>query len=98
MGDVEPRAGRGPDLAGLLDGGLTLQNALDRPRWRYREDGSLAVEARLDPVVQTKLARRGHDVRVAPPGLFGGGQLARYDAGTLSGATEPRKDGTVATL
>jgi gamma-glutamyltranspeptidase/glutathione hydrolase len=84
-------------LAGLLDGDETLQTALDRPRWRYREDGSLAVEARMDPVLQTKLARRGHDVRVGTPGLFGGGQLARYDRGTLSGATEPRKDGTVAT-
>jgi len=84
-------------LTALLDGEETLQNALDRPRWRYREDGTIAVEARMDPVVTTKLARRGHDVRVATPGHFGGGQLARFDGGTLSGGTEPRKDGTVGT-
>jgi gamma-glutamyltranspeptidase/glutathione hydrolase len=81
-------------VSNLVDRGLPIQRALDEPRWRYREDGTLAVEERLGK--KTKLARRGHDVRIRPPTDFGGAQLARNDEGTLSGATEPRKDGTVA--
>ncbi|MFB6157466.1 MAG: gamma-glutamyltransferase family protein [Haloferacaceae archaeon] len=82
-------------LTNLVDGGLPLQAALDRPRWRYREDGTLAVEDRMARL-GTKLARRGHDVRLLPPGEFGGAQIVRSNGDVLSGATEPRKDGTVA--
>ena len=85
-------------LANVLDYDMPLQAALDAPRWRYREDGSLAVEEHMHDGVPTKLARRGHDVTVHPPARFGGAQLARDDDGTLSGATEPRKDGHVATF
>jgi gamma-glutamyltranspeptidase/glutathione hydrolase len=83
-------------LANLIDYEMPLQAALDAPRWRYREDGSLAVEERLTDGIAAKLARKGHDVRVLPPGLFGGAEAVRDDSGTLSGATEPRKDGQVA--
>ncbi|MGM0591545.1 MAG: gamma-glutamyltransferase family protein [Halobacteriota archaeon] len=79
-------------VSNLVDYDLSPQAALDRPRWRYREDGTLAVEDRLAGV-GTKLARRGHDVRILPPSSFGGAQFARNERGTLSAATEPRKDG-----
>jgi gamma-glutamyltranspeptidase/glutathione hydrolase len=82
-------------LSAILDHDLPLQAALDRPRWRYCEDGTLAVEDRLAGV-GTKLRRRGHDVRIDVPGRFGGAQIVRADDGVLSGATEPRKDGSVA--
>jgi gamma-glutamyltranspeptidase/glutathione hydrolase len=82
-------------LSHLLDRELPLQAALDEPRWRYREDGSLAVEARFDADVTAKLVRRGHEAGVDLPIRFGGAQVARWADGTLSGATEPRKDGTV---
>jgi gamma-glutamyltranspeptidase/glutathione hydrolase len=80
-------------LSALIDDKLPLQAALDRPRWRYLEDGALAVEARMDDAVLSKLVRRGHDVRVQSPSGFGGAQIARNRDGILSGATEPRKDG-----
>jgi gamma-glutamyltranspeptidase/glutathione hydrolase len=80
-------------LTNLLDRGLSPQAALDAPRWRYREDGSLAVEARLPSQVQHGLLRRGHDLSVLRPGMFGGAQFVRAREGVLSGATEPRKDG-----
>jgi gamma-glutamyltranspeptidase/glutathione hydrolase len=80
-------------LSNLLDSQLPLQAALDVPRWRYRADGTLAVEARMDDDLLSKLSRMGHDVVVEPLGEFGGGQIARNDGGTLSGATDPRKDG-----
>ncbi|PGF13919.1 gamma-glutamyltransferase [Natrinema sp. CBA1119] len=80
-------------IANLVDYDLPLQAALDAPRWRYRESGTLGVEERFPN--QTKLARKGHDVGVLPPSMFGGAQIVRKRGETLSGATEPRKDGTV---
>ncbi|MFC7235081.1 gamma-glutamyltransferase family protein [Halosegnis marinus] len=81
-------------LTNLLDEGLAPQEALDEPRWRYREDGRLAVEARFPTDLQNELLRKGHDLAVLPPIMFGGAQFVRRDAdGVLSGATEPRKDG-----
>jgi gamma-glutamyltranspeptidase/glutathione hydrolase len=35
-------------------------------------------------------------VEIRPPGAFGGAQIARRDGDVLSGASEPRKDGTAA--
>ncbi|WP_254533861.1 gamma-glutamyltransferase family protein [Natrinema gelatinilyticum] len=81
-------------LMNIIDDGMSIQEALDFPRWRYKVDGQLAVEGRFDGSVLSKLARRGHDVRVMPPPHFGGGQIARNADGVLSGGTDPRKDGT----
>ncbi|MFB6103287.1 MAG: gamma-glutamyltransferase [Haloplanus sp.] len=83
-------------LANVLDYGMPLQAAMDAPRWRYRADGSLAVEDRFPDGVLPKLTRRGHDVMIQPPSAFGGGQITRLADGVISGATEPRKDGTAA--
>ncbi|MFC5971792.1 gamma-glutamyltransferase family protein [Halomarina salina] len=80
-------------VTNLVDEGMTPQEALDAPRWRYRESGRLAVETRIPGDVQNGLVRRGHDVQVLPPVMFGGAQFARNADGVLSAATEPRKDG-----
>lgn len=93
MGGYMQPQGHVQVLSNLIDYDMSLQRALDEPRWRYRENGRLAVEGRFDSNVMTKLARRGHDVTVLPPTEFGGGQIARNNDGTLSGASEPRKDG-----
>jgi gamma-glutamyltranspeptidase/glutathione hydrolase len=98
MGGYMQPQGQLQALIRLLEDGATPQEAFDAPRWRYREDGRLAVEARLPTAVQDGLLRRGHDLEVLPPRKFGGAQLVRNDGGTLSGATEPRKDGTVSTF
>jgi gamma-glutamyltranspeptidase / glutathione hydrolase len=93
MGGYMQPQGHLQTIANLLDHDLSLQGALDYPRWRYREAGDLAVEPRFDSEVLTALSRRGHDVTVVPPGAFGGAQMVRAREGVLSGATEPRKDG-----
>jgi gamma-glutamyltranspeptidase/glutathione hydrolase len=84
-------------VSNVVDYDMPAQAALDAARWRYREDGSLALEPRLAESVGAQLNRRGHDTGVLHTGMFGGAQLARNDDGTLSGATEPRKDGAVGT-
>jgi gamma-glutamyltranspeptidase/glutathione hydrolase len=93
MGGYMQPQGHVQVISNLVDYDMPLQAALDRPRWRYRESGALALEERIGGGVPSKLARRGHDVRVLPPGLFGGAQIVRNRRGTLSAATEPRKDG-----
>jgi len=84
-------------ISNVVDYDMPVQAALDAARWRYREDGSLALEPRLAESVGAQLNRRGHDTSVRHTGMFGGAQLVRNDDGTLSGATEPRKDGAVGT-
>jgi gamma-glutamyltranspeptidase/glutathione hydrolase len=98
MGGYMQPQGHAQVISNIVDYGLPLQAALDLPRWRYRESGELAVEGRLDGTIQSKLARKGHDVTVLPPVMFGGAQITRLEGlesgePIISGATEPRKDG-----
>jgi gamma-glutamyltranspeptidase/glutathione hydrolase len=93
MGGYMQPQGHVQVVSNIVDYDLPLQAALDQPRWRYREDGTLAIEERMGDTVGTKLTRKGHDVRLLYPGLFGGAQIVRNEDGVLSAATEPRKDG-----
>jgi gamma-glutamyltranspeptidase/glutathione hydrolase len=95
MGGYMQPQGHVQVLSNLIDYDMTPQAALDAPRWRYREDRSLALEERLGngSGVQSKLVRKGHDVRILPATMFGGAQIVRNQDGVLSAATEPRKDG-----
>ncbi|OYR59130.1 gamma-glutamyltransferase [Halorubrum halodurans] len=93
MGGYMQPQGHVQTIANVVDYGMPLQRALDEPRWRYREDGTLALEPHFDDDVAAKLVRKGHDVRTLSPGTFGGAQIARNEDGVLSAATEPRKDG-----
>ena len=70
-------------ISNLVDYGMDLQPALDAPRWRYREDRTLAVEERTPMEIDSKLVRRGHDVRIEIPAAFGGAQIARVTDGTF---------------
>jgi gamma-glutamyltranspeptidase/glutathione hydrolase len=100
-GDVQPQSHLN-FVANLVDLGLNVQEALDRPRFRFTGGKSVAIEAPQLAVDEggtlgDALARRGHDV--AAPGaaladVFGGGQaIERRDDGTLVGASDRRKDG-----
>ncbi|MFC7238704.1 gamma-glutamyltransferase family protein [Saliphagus sp. GCM10025317] len=91
MGGYMQPQGHVQVVSNLVDYGMGAQEALDSPRWRYREEGSLGVEERFPN--QTGLVRKGHDVQVLPPVMFGGAQLVRRTGDVLTGATEPRKDG-----
>ncbi|HEY2775506.1 MAG TPA: gamma-glutamyltransferase family protein [Candidatus Binatia bacterium] len=76
--------------------GQNPQAAADAPRWQVTEGLGVAVEEGVSPQVREALARRGHEVSVAPPLMFGGAQAAlRIDGGYVA-ATESRKDGAVA--
>lgn len=96
MGGYMQPQGHVQVVSNLVDYGLSAQHAIDAPRWRYRENGTLALEEALAGEFGASLARTGHDISVLPSNMFGGAQLVRNESGTLSGATEPRKDGQVA--
>jgi len=93
MGGYMQPQGHVQVISNLVDYDMSLQEALDEPRWRYREDGTIAVEEQMAAGIPTKLVRKGHDVRILEGLQFGGAQIVRNDNGTLSGATDPRKDG-----
>ncbi|MDS0300860.1 gamma-glutamyltransferase [Halogeometricum sp. S1BR25-6] len=97
MGGYMQPQGHVQVISNIVDYDMPIQAALDAPRWRYREGGDLALEPALAGSVGATLNRRGHDVSLLHTGMFGGAQLVRNDGGTLSGATEPRKDGHVGT-
>lgn len=84
--------------------GDDLQVAVTKPRWLLgRTWGtmsvSLKVESRLDEAVVAQLRAAGHDVELIEPfSDFVGhaGALVRDGAGVITGAADPRSDGTVA--
>ena len=82
-------------LAAVLLDGTPLSAALAAPRWRS-VDGRLAVEAGYDPAVLEELARRGHEIVRAEPGVvdFGAAACAGIDfaTGTTFAATDPRRE------
>lgn len=80
-------------LTNMIDFGMDPQQAIDAARVFYNQD---VVEAergvRADAI--EGLRRRGHRI-VAPASPLGGGQaiLIDWEKGTLTGGSDPRKDG-----
>jgi gamma-glutamyltranspeptidase / glutathione hydrolase len=80
-------------LTNVLDYGMDVQTALDQPR-ALAYEGVVAVEPTFPKSVIRGLQKRGHKVEIASK-PHGGGQAIWIDweKGTLTGGSEPRKDG-----
>lgn len=80
-----------------VDFGMNPQEALDAPRWQWTGGKNIDLERGLGAIGE-ELIRRGHGVTipVEPFGMGRGQIIWRNNDGILSGATEPRIDGTVA--
>ena len=80
-------------MLNMLTYGMDIQEAIDFPRF-LTEDGALAIERGLPASTLDGLAARGHMVKEAVP-PFGGGQgiAINWEEGTLTGGSDPRKDG-----
>jgi gamma-glutamyltranspeptidase/glutathione hydrolase len=103
-GDMQPQ-GHAQIIVNLVDFGMNLQEAGDAARFyhtgsseptgtRMTDGGTLYLEAGVSEKVRRGLVKKGH--RVAQTvGRFGGYQAVARDpeTGTLSGASESRKDG-----
>lgn len=91
-GDYQP-VGHVHLLTNLLDHGMDVQAALDAPRLFWR-DGVVQAERGIRADTIDGLIALGHRVIEAPEPL-GGGQAIwiDHDRGTLTGGSDPRKDG-----
>lgn len=80
-------------LTNMFDFGMDPQEAMDAPRVFYNDD-MVSAERSVSAETVEGLRRRGHKV-TAPHEPLGGGQLVLVDweKGTLTGASDPRKDG-----
>jgi gamma-glutamyltranspeptidase/glutathione hydrolase len=88
-------------LTNVLDYGLDIQEAIERPRFLIGASlpgdpaDAIHVEQRVAPRVLTGLTRKGHRVKVAPAFFYKAGHahgIAVRD-GTLLGGADPRCDG-----
>ncbi|MBX3436727.1 MAG: gamma-glutamyltransferase [Planctomycetaceae bacterium] len=105
-GDMQPQ-GHVQVLVNMIDFGMDVQSAGDAARVRHSGSaqptgepmeeggGRVAVEPGVSEAVVEQLKQRGHKVVRERGGAFGGYQaiMIHHDLGTLSGGTEPRKDG-----
>jgi gamma-glutamyltranspeptidase/glutathione hydrolase len=81
-------------VVNMLDHGMDPQAAVDAPRYRLEEDGSVSLEPPLRHLVGSFGDRPTHVV--AEEDNFGNGHIIVRDAdGRLAGGTEPRRDGLV---
>jgi gamma-glutamyltranspeptidase / glutathione hydrolase len=81
-------------VSNLVDFQMNPQTALDRPRFRILENGTVALEDGISEEVRSQLAERGHRISVDQPDEdFGGGQVILILDGTLNGGSDGRKDG-----
>lgn len=86
-------------LRNVVDKGLDPQKAVAAPRWRVIEGRKVSFEPLFDGEVVEALAAKGHEVGELGRFEAGGAQMIwRNDNGTLSGGTDPRKDGRVGSL
>jgi gamma-glutamyltranspeptidase / glutathione hydrolase len=78
-------------LVNLLDHGMEPQQALDAPRYRLEEDGSVSLEP---PLAARADAFGGRAARVVDDGdNFGNAHLIARDGDVFRGGSEPRRDG-----
>ncbi|MGR3541621.1 MAG: gamma-glutamyltransferase family protein [Hasllibacter sp.] len=92
MGGQYQATGHARLISNLLDFGIDPQQAIDAPR-AFATAGELQIERGYAPEVRQALADLGHRV-TDPPTAIGGAQAIVIEAnGTLTGASDPRKDG-----
>ena len=87
-------------LTGVLDYGLSIQEAIALPRWVYGRTwgdsgDTLKVEKRCGDGVLSELRTNGHRVEAVRgwDGIMGQAQGIMIDRGVISGAADPRGDG-----
>ncbi len=83
-------------VSGLVDEGLDPQAAIDRPRFRVRDDGVHLEEGLWERAEE--LEGRGFKVVKSREPDFGGGQAIVVQGDALLGGSDPRKDGYAAGL
>jgi len=86
-------------IMNMIDFGMNPQDALNAPRWQWIGGKKVEIEPGFQPEIAEALLKRGHEIKIQEDFTsFGRGQIIlRDENGVLTGATEPRTDGCVAT-
>jgi gamma-glutamyltranspeptidase/glutathione hydrolase len=83
----------------MNDFGMTIQEALEAPRYRILGDKRVMLERAIDPGIRRELEEMGHQLipsdQVPRGPQYGGGQgiLIDHARGVLQGGSDSRKDG-----
>jgi gamma-glutamyltranspeptidase/glutathione hydrolase len=94
MGGQYQAMGHAYILSNHFDFGLDLQEAIDLPRVFATPGGPVAVESGVPADRRAGLEARGHDLMPSKKPIGGAQAIAiDWQAGTLTGASDPRKDG-----
>jgi gamma-glutamyltranspeptidase / glutathione hydrolase len=84
-------------IMNVLDHQLSIQSAIEAPRFRAYEANKVEVEARIPKIVRDELIQRGHDIHLIDEWSFlvGGAQgtLVNQESGALYSGADPRRDG-----
>lgn len=93
MGGQYQPVGQNRVLTNMMDYGLDIQEAIDQPRGLHYE-GVYQLEDSVPADIVEGLQKLGHTTgRVVPPHGGGQGIWIDWDKGTLTGGSDPRKDG-----
>ncbi len=84
-------------LMHVLDFGMTIQEALELPRFRYFEDRRVEMEDRFPAAVRQELSELGHEIDSIgdwSPSVGGGQGIFHVPgSGVYQGGADPRRDG-----
>ena len=84
-------------MTNVLDYGMTVQQAIEVPRFRYLEGRRIQMEDRFPLHVRRALEARGHKIDLLESWSMavGGAQGIQFDPeeGTFHGGADPRRDG-----
>jgi gamma-glutamyltranspeptidase/glutathione hydrolase len=93
VGGFQQPQGQVQIVRNVVDRGMSPQEAIAAPRWRFTGGLDVAFEPSFDRAVVDGLKARGH--RVSELGRFeaGGAQMIVRRGDALVGGSDPRKDG-----
>jgi len=82
-------------LTALIDHQAQAQGAVDAPRWRSQQDGSLCLENRFPRSTLRELSDRGHDIKEVDAFVedMGSAQVIQidHDRGVITGGADGRR-------
>ena len=94
MGGQHQAQGHVQFLINLLLHEMTLQEAVSAPRFDFRIENFVALEADFPGEIAAALSEKGHKIVENDAGPFGGAQAIRVlKDGVYEAASDPRKDG-----
>ena len=98
MGGFMQPQGHLQTLVNAIDFRMNPQEALDAPRFQWTGGRRIQLEKAVPPAVVRALETRGHEIEVVEDSVdMGRGEIIwQQENGVLTGAAEPRCDGTVA--